>query len=223
MGKQISGILGPYTGKIGNVVGGKWRGRYTTRVYTSEVANPNTEKQQQVRARFAELAKLASAMKCPIDMGFYYPAKSQKVLEQNVFFTENWRAVLATSVDDVIVNYSELLLSKGPLPSMVPGTADWGSTEHLTLNFPFTANIGQGCGGAAVSATDEIYVYIYSEELEQGMLSSSALASGSSVTMTVPNAWSGIEVHAWMFLIGRESSNALKACNSVYIGHGEIQ
>lgn len=224
MGKQISGILGPYTGKIGNVVGGKWRGRYTTRVYTSEVANPNTEKQQQVRARFAELAKLASAMKCPIDMGFYYPAKQQRVLEQNVFFTENWRAVLATSVDDVIVNYSELLLSKGPLPSVQPVLpVDWGSTEHLTLEFPFSVNIGEGCGGSSVSATDEVYAYIYSPELGQGMLSSSALASGQSVTMTVPNAWSGVEVHAWLFLIGREANNALKACNSVYVGHAEIQ
>lgn len=223
MGKQISGILGPYTGKIGNVVGGKWRGRYTTRVYTSEVANPNTEKQQQVRARFSELAKLASAMKCPIDMGFAYPAKSQKVLEQNVFFTENWRAVLATSVDDVIVNYSELLLSKGPMPSPVPGAVDWGSTEHLTLEFPFSANVGQGCGGATVSGTDEVYVYIYSPEMGQGMLSSSSLASGESVVMTVPNAWSGIEVQAWMFLIGREGSSLGKACNSVYVGHGEIQ
>lgn len=223
MGKQISGILGPYTGKIGNVVGGKWRGRYTTRVYTSEVTNPNTEKQQQVRARFAELAKLASSMKCPIDMGFYAVAQQQKVLEQNVFFTENWRAVLATSVDDVIVNYAELLLSKGPLPSPVPGTVDWGSTEHLTLEFPFTVNVGQGCGGSTVNATDEVYVYIYSPEMGQGILSPSALASGESVVMTVPNAWSGVEVQAWMFIVGRESNNLKKACNSVYIGHAEIQ
>lgn len=45
MGKNYAGILGQFTGKVGNVVGAVSRGVQTTRVYQPIVNNPKTEKQ----------------------------------------------------------------------------------------------------------------------------------------------------------------------------------
>lgn len=49
MGKNNAGILGQFTGKIGNVVGAVSRGVQTTRVYQPIVNNPKTAKQIQQR------------------------------------------------------------------------------------------------------------------------------------------------------------------------------
>jgi hypothetical protein len=43
MGKISQGILGGISGKVGNVIGGSWKGIDYIRVKPSSVANPRTE------------------------------------------------------------------------------------------------------------------------------------------------------------------------------------
>ena len=47
MGKISQGILGGLSGKVGNVIGGNWKGIDYLRIKPSEVANPRTEGQIQ--------------------------------------------------------------------------------------------------------------------------------------------------------------------------------
>ena len=42
MGKISQGILGGFSGKVGNVVGGNWKGIDYMRVRPASVANPQT-------------------------------------------------------------------------------------------------------------------------------------------------------------------------------------
>ena len=57
MGKNNAGILGQFTGKIGNVVGAVSRGVQTTRVYQPIVNNPRTAKQIQQRAFMSQVSE----------------------------------------------------------------------------------------------------------------------------------------------------------------------
>lgn len=45
MGKINQGILGGFSGKVGNVIGGNWKGIDYMRVKPASVANPQTEGQ----------------------------------------------------------------------------------------------------------------------------------------------------------------------------------
>ena len=49
MGKISQGILGGFSGKVGNVIGGNWKGINYMRVKPSSVANSQTEGQMVQR------------------------------------------------------------------------------------------------------------------------------------------------------------------------------
>ena len=60
MGKIIGGILGNFSGKVGNVVGGSWKGIGTLRAYNPIVSNPRTNAQVYNRDRFSVITEMAS-------------------------------------------------------------------------------------------------------------------------------------------------------------------
>lgn len=62
MAKYNQGILGPVKGKIGKVVGSKWRGVDYLRSYTDTVHDPQTKKQVAQRDRFKAAVQLAGLL-----------------------------------------------------------------------------------------------------------------------------------------------------------------
>ena len=52
MGKIAQGILGGLSGKVGNVIGGSWKGIDYIRIKPSSVANPRTVGQVNQRTKF---------------------------------------------------------------------------------------------------------------------------------------------------------------------------
>ena len=219
MAKINSSSLGSFNGKVGNVVAYTVHGKNIVRIYTDQVSNPRTVKQQLIRARFTELVKLGSDMLSAVRIGYAYRAKQRKNTPLNNFMTGNWEAVSASSPDDVTVNYSELQVARGPLTGVVFGTVDWGSGEHLTVEVSFDGN----ADAPRTDPSDETYVFAYVPDLGQGMLSAAAMRSGDAVSLTVPASWNGMTAHLWGFTVGMGQATYGKVSESVYIGHGEIQ
>ncbi len=53
MGRINQGILGGFSGKVGNVVGGNWKGIDYMRVKPASVANPKTVGQVNQRTKWS--------------------------------------------------------------------------------------------------------------------------------------------------------------------------
>ena len=53
MGTFKQGIYGGYSGKVGNVVGGSWKGIDYMRILPTSVANPQTDAQLTQRQKFS--------------------------------------------------------------------------------------------------------------------------------------------------------------------------
>ena len=74
MGKFNQGILGGFTGKVGNVVGARSRGEWIYRAYQGIVKNPKTIAQTKQREQFRifsqEIAKVCKADKPIFDSAF---------------------------------------------------------------------------------------------------------------------------------------------------------
>ena len=51
MGKISQGILGGVSGKVGNVVGGSWKGIDYLKIMPASVANPQTPAQMDQRSK----------------------------------------------------------------------------------------------------------------------------------------------------------------------------
>jgi len=70
MAKITQGILGPVSGKVGNVVGGSWKGVDYVRGYIIP-ANPKTSLQTENRDKFAEIVRLSKAMLSSLLRSYY--------------------------------------------------------------------------------------------------------------------------------------------------------
>lgn len=214
MGKIKQGYLGAMTGKLGNAVGRMWKGRNVLAVMPASVANPRTTKQQIVRVRFTKIMNIVGELYQGIVIGMRVFARQMAITQGNVFVRKNWGCVTASSPDSLTITYSEISVAEGSLTNVQWGNSDWGSGTHLTCAFR-TTDTGVAAGG---NPNDEIYVMIYNPELRQSILSAPALRTTQSITVAVPEAWSGMNVHAWGFLVG-ETKNS----DSTYLGHGEIE
>lgn len=221
MAKIKKSSLGSFNGKVGNVVAYNAFGDNLVRIYTDQVGNPRTVKQQLTRARFSKLMQLGSDMLDAVSMGYGYRAKQRNVTPGNVFMTANWDAVSVSSPDDVTVNYSRLTLADGPLTGVSFGSVDWGAHEHLIIAASFSSN--SGGRSSRSDASDEVYTFAYVPDLGQGMVSRAAFRADDTVTLEVPAGWNGMDVHLWGFVVGGGDKTSGLVSDSAYIGHGEIQ
>ncbi len=100
MGKQVAGILGRYTGKVGNVVGSKWKNVDTVRVY-SVPANPRTVAQVAHRGKFTLCQRVAQSILQSVVKPFW-DGVSPGASGFNVFIGTNIRLVTdVNSFDDI--------------------------------------------------------------------------------------------------------------------------
>lgn len=70
MGVYKQGILGPFSGKVGQVVGSNWRGVYYMRSLAPHVNNPKTVAQEGVRGRFKCCVETLRPWKEIVNVGF---------------------------------------------------------------------------------------------------------------------------------------------------------
>ena len=68
--------------------------------------------------------------------------------------------------------------------------------------------------GERASGDDEVYLYAYCPEMEQGVLSAPAYRRMGSVQLTLPERWQGKEVHLYGFAVDYEGN----ASDTTYIG-----
>ena len=219
MAKQRGNLFGNFDGKLGLAVGSAWKGRPTVREYVPN-NNSRTEKQLITRARFSRLGKLARAFQRCIDLGFEEVADALRMTCGNVFVKNNWFNVTALTPAEVTVNYSSLQVADGLLPAASFGAVDYGTGQHLQVSV--TMEGGSDQYGA--DDNDDVYLFAYCPDLEQGALSQAAKRSADKVQVNVPSSWDGMTVHLYAFAIGRKAglNEGMRSASS-YCGSGEVE
>ena len=89
MAKLEQGILGPFRGKVGTVVGYLWRGRHVVRAYRREINYPNTEQQQAEREWFVGMVRFAATARQALLLGLRERAARDVMTEGNAFVKMN--------------------------------------------------------------------------------------------------------------------------------------
>ena len=89
MAKLEQGILGPFRGKVGTVVGYLWRGKHVVRAYRKEINYPNTERQQAEREWFVEMVRFAATARQALLLGLSERAAQWQMTEGNAFVRMN--------------------------------------------------------------------------------------------------------------------------------------
>ena len=218
----MKGILGDQYGKVGPVVGRKFREENVYSAYQKNVFNPNTEKQQLHRMKFKALSKLAHSYACGAIFGFRTAAKGTNLSPRNLFQKTNWDKIEATSTDSMRIDYSGILVSRGALSNVMFESANFDIPRHVKVTF---ALYGAPCQR---TAGDRVFVYVYCPDAGQGLLSGEVKLDEGKVDMDVPALWTGLKVHVYGFVrnqgvaVEEFGIPAGECSDSLYIGQGEI-
>lgn len=211
MAKLEQGILGPFRGKVGSVVGYTWRGIHVVRAYRREIKYPNTERQQAERDWFVGMVRFASRAQGALKLGLREAAMQAQMTEGN-FFVKSNKQCFALHDGAVEVDYAELRLAQGPAAGVLFGAPRFEEGEVVSVDYEKN---GQS---TRASSEDRVYLFAYAPELGEGLLSAPALRRSKVVRMRLPQHWADMEVHLYGFVVDRDG----RASRSAYIGSGSV-
>lgn len=218
----MKGILGDQYGKVGPVVGRKFREENVYSAYQKNVFNPNTEKQKLQRMKFKALSQLAHNFACGAIFGFRTAAKGTNLSPRNLFQKTNWPMIEATALDSMHIDYSGMLVAKGALSNVNFESANFDTPGKVRVTF---AEFGSPCQR---TANDRVFVYVFCPDAKQGILSGEVKLNEGSVTIDVPSLWMGLRVHVYGFVRNQGAAveefgiPAGECSVSQYVGQGEI-
>lgn len=190
--------MGAVVGRLGPVVGYRWKGRPVFRAYVQHIRYPNTERQQAERDWFVGMVRFASAAREALVEGLRQASLREGMTEGNYFVMKNKRHFHATAdggVRRVEVDYGQLSLSEGCVAPVTPTrvAADADGTLHVGWR--------RHAGQMRERSTDRVRCYVYNADMRQGLLSAPAPRAMAALAMRLPDGWCGHELHCYLFAV----------------------
>ncbi|GAA4292916.1 DUF6266 family protein [Aestuariibaculum suncheonense] len=209
MGKFSKGILGGFSGKVGNVVGARWRGQDIMRSLPQRGNYVPTEAQVDQRERFKTAIGFVTPIKAILSAyyGKQQGDKSAFNLATGYVLKE---ALLPDGLGDYTIDYPKVLIAKGDLRGLANGAVVAAASQELTISWD--DNSGQG----NAAASDELVVVVYCEALD---LFETANPAGTrdltTVQMPLPPYWAGQQVQVWATFVTADKN---LASTSTFLG-----
>ncbi|MDV7187618.1 DUF6266 family protein [Lutibacter sp. TH_r2] len=210
MGKINQGILGGLSGKVGNVIGGSWKGIDYLRIKPSSVANPRTTGQVNQRNKFTATLEFLQPNKDFIKVG--YKNYAIKKTEFNAAMSEILSNAITGIAPDFEVDYSNALLSKGSLSAALNPTFDVSTPGNVTFEWDDNSADGNA------EATDKAMILVYNSARKESVyILDGADRSLTTQMLTIPASYSGQTIEVFMAFVSEDGS---KVSNSSYLGSG---
>jgi len=210
MGKFLKGILGGFSGKIGNVIGAVWRGVDYMRSLPRKSSKPATEAQLIPRLKMKVVVGFLRSINDLIKIG--YQSYKGKQTPMNAAVAFHIDKAITGVYPNLNINFPKVVFSKGRL--LRPSAPGVESVTPAKIKFEWLNNAP--ATGSSTAATDMATLLLYNPVKEQ-FVTAEGVAARSSLTFTldVPAEWIGDDVHAWMSFVG---VNRKEVSDSVYVG-----
>jgi hypothetical protein len=207
MAKLINGINGPFSGKVGTVVGYVLRGEGIMRGLPKERTGPPSVAQLQQHAKFRLIQNFFSGLVPLLNMT--YSSVAVQMTGFNKAFSYNVKNAIAGTYPDLKIDYSKVLVGKGDLQNVPSATLDNSTEGELSFEWIYDRAVPNAY------PTDQVFVAIYCGEKKMWIseLNPAARKAGSC-TINITN-FKGKEVHTY---IGFISNDGKDATNSLYTG-----
>jgi len=159
MARLSSGILGPIHGKLGSVVGAKWK--QTAYLRTMPVDRKDskraTVKQIACREKFKFVQEWLVPFYPYVTVGFRNYAKDKT--EINSAFSKNYHLATMGVYPDLSIDYTKVILSRGHLPRLYAVQHQLVAPDMLSLTWQQNRNDDS-------SYDDQVMLVVYSRELK---------------------------------------------------------
>lgn len=210
MGIIKKGILGGFSGKVGNVVGASWKGIDYIRSLPASVRNPRTPRQVKQRTKFSLVQGFLTSMTPYIRTGFKNYAGQQSAM--NAALAYNIVNGVIGEGADIALDYPNLLVSRGNLFSTSKTTL---VSEYGEVTFGWQPIIA---GNAKVD--DKVMFVMFNPAKGEALYNDKDLTRSQSESyVDVPSSWEGDTVECYLTFISEDGKDV---SNSKYMGNVEI-
>ena len=190
MGIINQGILGGFSGKVGPIVGFRWKSNYYIRARAAKVSNPRTPRQQEQRGKFATAFNFLKTMKPFIRMG--YKEFTQDKSAFNAAMSYTLKRAVTGSGKDITIDFNRALVSMGTLMPAFEGTA---MQEKDKMSFNWQNNSGTG----NAEDTDIAMLLVYNKDKEMAVYDTGAtFRSSKHAELPLPDSWQDDELVAYL-------------------------
>jgi hypothetical protein len=191
MGKIKQGILGPFSGKVGTVIGSVWKGIAYMRGIAASVANPQTVPQLTQRQKFSVVASFLQPLNEFLKIGFRSYAVNQTAT--NAAMSYNLANAVQGAYPNFTIDYSNALVSRGDLAAPLNPAAAAGAAGAIVFTWD---NNSTEIGAVA---DDKSLIVVYNPVKHQAV-TANALAdrADGTQTLTVPDSFTGDLVQCYM-------------------------
>jgi hypothetical protein len=208
MGQISKGILGGFSGKVGTVIGGTWKGIEYMRSKSGKRSGNATQLQMEQRAKFAITTKFVHSMGDLLMVSF------KKFAVQQTGINSAFAYVLANCITGVYpayaLDYTMALVSRGDLPNgTAPAAAAAGNGE---IGFTWQDNTGTG----KALGTDKAILVAYCPAQQKTIHSTGSAFRANGTGKLNVTEFAGETVETW---VGFISANGRQVANSVHTGH----
>lgn len=202
MGKIKKGILGGFSGKVGNVIGSSWKGISYMRSMPQNVAQTRSAAQSAQKERFARVIGFLQPITAYLRVGYNGVKEHQSAFNSAVSY------VIKQAMTNESITYSKVLVSHGNLTPLTEASA---TKSDGKIAFAWTNNTGQG----NAQATDLTMPLVYNVTKKEAVYAThGATRAEGKVDVTIPTTWSADHLE---FYLGLVSDNGLYPANSLYL------
>ena len=206
MATYTSGITGPFSGKVGAVVGVNYKGKAVLRSVPKIRTKPATPGQLNQQAKMIKVMQLLSPIKelITIYFGTSVDTRSRNNLAVSYYLTE----VVYYQDDNLVVQYEKMMFAQGILQFLNNLACVIGAEN--TLQLTWNDNSIQG----GTKSTDELIVVIYNPVKEEYIYyAPAAMRADTTATVALPTDFIGDNLFVYAFMASADGkSNSSSWC-----------
>lgn len=208
MGKINQGILGGFSGKVGNVIGGNWKGIDYMRVKPASVANPQTEGQMDQRSKFSTVLEFLQPMKDFVKVG--YKNYAIKMTQFNSAMSYILKNAVSGSYPNFTIDYANALISRGSLAGVLNGAAASSAAGAVEFTWDDNSNDGNA------EKRDKAMILAYNPAKGEAIfITDGSNRNSGAESLTVPDSYSGDTVECFISFVSEDGHSV---SNSKHVG-----
>ena len=205
MGTQGNNIFGPFSGKVGPLVGASWRGIPVLRTAPKKSTKKPSKAQLLQRSKFSTLMAFLHPIKPFLAVRFGKMEGSKAPFDLALSY--HLKEAIIVQGDALQIFYPKVCISKGHLRGVDGASASVHSRKLLTVQWRDNSD------QSFASPGDMLTVALYVPSVAQFyFFENIALRQDTSVELTLSDTTVGVEVHCWATFVTFTGSRAATSC-----------
>lgn len=202
------GILGGFSGKVGSVIGGNWKGIDYMRSKAAKRTFVPSQKQLEQQLKFALMMRFLQPMAGLLTISFHDFAVRKTGI--NSAFAYNYQEAITGDFPDYAIDYSKALVSRGNLPNALAPSVISGAGS--TLTWSWTDN-----NSSTADPNDQAILVAFCPEMRQAIFTTNGAKRSELSADLNAVTFRGKQVETYIGFLSADGRNS-----SISIFTGEV-